>query len=126
MENISVIDGVAYADLMAGYSNDDSPDDDDNEPLPLRAALAQNYPNPFNPITTISFSTAVAAHAVVEIYNSLGQRVAKVLDCNVSAGETSVEFDGTTDSGRQLSTGVYYYRIAVGDFEESRKMVLVR
>lgn len=126
VENISVINGIAYADLIAGYSNDDSPDDGDNEPLPVRPTLAQNYPNPFNPTTTISFSTAVAAHAVVEVYNSLGQRVAKVLDSKVPVGVTSVVFDGTTDSGRQLASGVYYYRIEVGDFEESKKMVLVR
>ena len=128
VENISIVGTTAYADLSSGMSDDGlSSGEDDDEPLiPQKVELAQNYPNPFNPTTTISFSTPDAAHALVEVFNSLGRKVVTLLDQNVPAGETSVLFDATDDGYAQLASGVYYYRITVGDHDESKKMVLIR
>jgi len=126
VENITLIGSVVQADLLVGYSDDSLVTGGEDPPLPERVTLAQNYPNPFNPSTTISFATAGSARAVVEVYNSLGQKAATILDRVVPAGETSVVFDGIGENGRQLASGVYYYRVALAGFEEAKKMVLVR
>ncbi|MDH3892045.1 MAG: M6 family metalloprotease domain-containing protein [candidate division Zixibacteria bacterium] len=128
VENISFVGTVASADLSSGMSGGGlSGGGDDDEPLvPRKVELAQNYPNPFNPSTTISFTTGNAAHALVEVFNSLGRKVATLLDRNVPAGQTSVLFDAVDDNNGQLASGVYYYRIVIGKHEDSKKMVLIR
>jgi flagellar hook assembly protein FlgD len=62
----------------------------------------------------------------IEIYNTLGQKVRTLLRESKSAGKYSVVWDGTDDIGSILSTGAYFYRIQAGDFEESKKMMLLK
>jgi immune inhibitor A len=128
VENISVVGNTAYADLTSGMSDGGlASGGGDEEPLiPQSLELAQNYPNPFNPTTTIRFSTPNAAHARVEVFNSLGRKVANIFDQNVPAGETTVLFDASDGDNVQLASGVYFYRIVIGDQEETKKMVLLR
>ncbi len=130
VENIITIGTTAFADLTSGMSDSglsSGDEEEEEEPqVPLEFELAQNYPNPFNPTTTISFSTPNAAHALVEVFNSLGRKVATLLDENVPAGETSVTFNAADDGNVQLASGVYYYRIVAGDHNESKKMMLIR
>lgn len=83
--------------------------------------LAQNYPNPFNPSTTIEFSLAKAAHATVEIFNIIGERVAVLAGQQFSAGIHQLQFDA-----RALTSGVYFYRLQAGEFAQTRKMILLR
>ncbi len=127
VNNINIVDGVAYADLSVGIDDTLAGGGEDPEPvLPQRVELHQNYPNPFNPSTTISFSTVVPGRALVEVYNSLGRKVVTLMDETVAAGVTTVTFDATPNDGTELSSGVYFYRIVVGDREETKKMVLLR
>jgi hypothetical protein len=88
--------------------------------------LRQNYPNPFNPVTTIVFSVPERGRARLSVYNVRGELVVKLKDDVVEAGEVSVSWDGRDRFGRQLSSGVYFYRLRVGDLEMSRKMILLR
>jgi hypothetical protein len=88
--------------------------------------LKQNFPNPFNPVTTITFSVPERGRAVLSVYNVKGELVQTLVDDVVSAGEVSVTWDATDRYGRQISSGVYFYRLRVGDLEMSRKMILLR
>ena len=89
--------------------------------LPDEYALHQNYPNPFNPTTEISFSIPHTAHVSLEIYNIAGQRVATLIDGNLNAGHHTVTWDA---SG--AASGVYLYRLATDDFDETKKMMLLK
>jgi hypothetical protein len=100
--------------------------DDGRTPLPTDLALFQNEPNPFNPATTISFALPARAYVTLDVFNILGQKVRALVDGLLPAGEHAVTFDGRDQSGRELASGVYLYRIKVGDRVESRKMVLMK
>jgi hypothetical protein len=99
-------------------------------PLPKSFALHQNYPNPFNPTTTIAFSIGEgvigAVHARLDIYNVLGQRVTTLVDDYVEPGRHEYEWDGTDRSGRQVASGLYFYRLIAGRDTETKKMVLLK
>lgn len=99
---------------------------DDASLLPYRFELSQNYPNPFNPITTIKYSLPRRAHVIIEVYNVLGQQVQTLVDREESAGSYTVTWDGTSDNGQSVATGVYLYRFQAGDIIQAKKMLLVK
>ncbi len=92
-----------------------------NEPLPSTFSLRQNYPNPFNPSTQILFELPARANVKLEIFNITGQRIAALLEGQVSAGKHSVLWDAS-----DCASGVYLYRIQAGDFVDSKKMLLLK
>ncbi|RPH92357.1 T9SS C-terminal target domain-containing protein, partial [candidate division KSB1 bacterium] len=82
----------------------------------------QNYPNPFNPATRLSFDVPVAANVTLKVYNPLGAEVATLVNRDMNPGHHSVDFDGA-----QLTSGLYFYSIQVGDaYKATRKMLLVK
>jgi hypothetical protein len=83
--------------------------------------LEQNYPNPFNPATQIRFALPKAEQVKIEVYNTIGERVAILIDSYLPAGYHQVQFDG-----QDLSSGVYLYRIQAGAFHDVKKMILIR
>jgi hypothetical protein len=89
--------------------------------LPFEYALDQNYPNPFNPVTTIQFSLEKSGKTVLEIYNVLGQKVATLVDGNLSAGAYRYQWNA---SG--MASGIYFYRLRSDNFVATKKMVLVK
>lgn len=89
--------------------------------IPQSIALHQNYPNPFNPTTSIQFSLPESAHATLEVYNMLGQRVATLVNESLSAGTHTATFDAS-----DLSSGVYLYRLHAGSEVLTRKLTLVK
>lgn len=88
---------------------------------PDRAALHQNYPNPFNPVTTISYTLAQPAAVTVEIFDMTGRRVARLVDGDRSAGRHQVTWDAAG-----TGSGVYLLKIRTGDWQEARKMTVVK
>ena len=86
--------------------------------LPEVFTLQQNYPNPFNPSTIIPFSVPLSlmgsVPVTVEIYNTLGQRIRRIFDPNVESGFRRVLWDGLDASGFVVGSGVYFYRVQVG------------
>lgn len=90
--------------------------------LPDRFQLAQNFPNPFNPATTIRYQLSAATDVRLEVFNTLGQRVALLSQGRKAAGTYQVTFDG-----ENLASGLYIYKLTTGSgFTAMRKMLLVR
>ena len=94
--------------------------------LPEEFVLEQNCPNPFNPETVISYSMEKAGDVSLEVYNCLGQKVRVLFAGNQPTGKHTIRFDGTDDTGAQLASGVYLYRLRVGDQQLTKKMVLLK
>jgi hypothetical protein len=88
--------------------------------------LASSHPNPFNPSTVIEFGLASPSHVRLAIYNVLGREVKTLVDEHRSAGDHAVSWDGKNNSGSAVSNGVYFCKIAAGDFEQVRKLVLLK
>ncbi|NCP84567.1 MAG: T9SS type A sorting domain-containing protein, partial [Bacteroidetes bacterium] len=86
---------------------------------PERIQLEQNYPKPFNPSTTIRFSLNKPSFVSLEVFDVLGNRVKQLVEANLSTGKHEVQFDAN-----QLSSGLYFYRLQVGNFVETKKMLL--
>jgi len=83
--------------------------------------LFQNYPNPFNPSTIIRYQIPVAGDVLLKIYDVLGNEVATLVNDRVEAGKHSVNFDA-----RNLSSGLYIYKLQSVNFVQSRKMILLK
>jgi hypothetical protein len=96
------------------------------EQIPRALEVSQNSPNPFNPNTTISYSLPQEMDVKLEIYNILGQRVRVLVDEHQEAGYKTIIWDGKDDDGREVSSGIYFYRIKASDFVRARKMVLLK
>jgi hypothetical protein len=91
-----------------------------------RNALAQNYPNPFNPTTTIEYSIAQASEVTLVVFNAAGQHVRTLVSERQKANGYSVTWNGINDSGQQVSSGIYFYRLQAGSYTSTRKMVLLK
>ncbi|MDP6133311.1 MAG: T9SS type A sorting domain-containing protein [Candidatus Marinimicrobia bacterium] len=127
---ITVRDGYAYVAEKSGgfsvYSNDLVLSTDNTAELPLEFSLAQNYPNPFNPSTTISYSIAQNSHVKLEIVNLTGKTVRTLINTNVPSGNHSTVWNGRTNDGRIVTSGIYIYKISVGEITDSRKMMFLK
>lgn len=92
------------------------------EGVPTEFTLSQNYPNPFNPSSTIRFGLPETAQVRMEVFNTLGQRVANLVNNQtMQAGWHSVQFNASN-----LSSGVYIYQIQAGDFVQTKRMMLIK
>jgi hypothetical protein len=106
---------------IEGVDRIDSPD------LPLSFELEQNYPNPFNPTTTIPFALTQAAHVNLTVFNVLGQEVKQLINEEMEANSRhEIVWDATDNMGQRVSTGIYLYRLRIGDETKSRKMLLLK
>jgi hypothetical protein len=112
--------------LREPFSHPTSVPPGDRPTLPEDYRLYQNYPNPFNPSTTISYSLPRRVEVTLTVYNVLGQRVARLVAEEQPAGVHAAVWDGRSDAGEIVSSGVYFYRLTAGDFVASRKMVLLK
>ena len=108
-------------DLSWGTATDVS----DEKQTPTEFSLAQNYPNPFNPSTKIRYSIpdvgSGLAQTVLKVYDILGNEVATLVNEEKPAGVYEVTFDAS-----ELSSGIYFYKISAGSFNETKKMILLR
>ena len=94
---------------------------DINHKTPDEFLLYQNYPNPFNPSTTIKFSLPKQESVIIAIYNTLGEKLETLLNKKMPAGSHEVEFNA-----QNISSGIYFYHIQAGEFQDVKKMVLIR
>ena len=108
----------------------------ENYELPIANYDLRNYPNPFNPTTTITFNltTESTENTEIIIYNLKGQKVKNISPslCHPEFIEGrggrkySVTWNGTDDSGKSVSSGIYFYKLRAGDFQQVKKMMLIK
>jgi len=113
---------VGNAPDMGAYEYGDPKSvEQETEIVPSQYSLHQNYPNPFNPSTTIKYDLPKASVVKIEVFNSIGQKIQTLLKKKISAGNHQVELNA-----QDLSSGVYFYRIDAGEFQDVKKMILLK
>jgi len=88
---------------------------------PGRYSLENNYPNPFNPVTRINYTLSTAGYVTLMVYDLLGKETAVLAAEHQQSGMYSVSFDASN-----LPSGVYFYQLKAGSFNESKKMILAK
>lgn len=94
--------------------------------LPLITQVGQNYPNPFNPSTTIEFSLTQSEKVSLIVYNIKGKKVKTLVDEIMAPEKYSINWQGTDEDGKQVSSGVYFYRFQAGNKNVIKKMLLIK
>ena len=89
--------------------------------LPKTFGLSQNYPNPFNPVTTIKYQIPRSAKVTLMVYDILGRVVAKLVDGMQEAGYYSINWNA-----QNYASGIYFYKMTAGNYENVKKLVLVK
>lgn len=97
-----------------------------NNSQSVEFGLLQNYPNPSNPTTTIQFNILEAQHVTLKIYNILGEEIATLIDGQKEAGAYTCMWEGKNQKGLRVSSGIYLYRLTVGDRVFTKKMMLLQ
>jgi len=86
-----------------------------------------NYPNPFNPTTTINFETTnLYEIPQIEIYNLKGQKIKELEIKNLKLGMNSIIWNGTDNNDQSVSSGIYFYKLISGDYQQTKKMILLK
>jgi hypothetical protein len=125
-DHIYVADKYSLMVLESHFVANEVKEVEDEENIPVAYSLSQNYPNPFNPETNIVFNIPKSAQVKLEIFNILGQKVRTLVDQYLKAGQNVVDWDGRDDLGKEVSSGMYFYRITTPEFSQTKKMVLLR
>jgi len=89
--------------------------------LPTDFSFSQNYPNPFNASTTITFSLHSSAYVHLVVFNTLGQRVATLMEGVQAAGAKGILWDAS-----DMTSGLYFYKLTVGKSSEVKKITLLK
>ena len=124
-------DGTACLEVECGSG---VKDETSGREKPSEFTLLQNSPNPFNQTTKIEFTLAKSGFVSLSIYDLLGRKVRVLASEHLPTGYKSVLWDGRNDSGEDVASGIYFYRIevedptsgGVGDFSEAKKLVLLK
>jgi DNA-binding beta-propeller fold protein YncE len=93
---------------------------------PTVFGLSQCYPNPCKQSTNINYQIAKPGPVSIKVYNTLGQAVKTLVNENQQPGYYTINWDGRDESNRQVATGVYFYRLASGEYKNTKKIVLLR
>lgn len=98
----------------------------ESQKTPSTFAISQNYPNPFNPATSINYSLPRNTQVNIIIYNTMGQVVKELVNTRQDAGSYTVIWDGHSDYGNPVASGMYFYEIKADNFNQVKKMTLSR
>jgi flagellar hook assembly protein FlgD len=93
---------------------------------PDGSALLQNYPNPFNSNTTIEYRIDTLVFVELQIYDALGKKIRTLIDEQQGPGHYRLQWDGLTDGGVVVGSGVYMYRLVAGAYRETLRLSLIR
>jgi len=102
----------------AGTSSDDI--------IVIATRLNNNYPNPFHPLTNISFSIMEAGNVTLEVYNLRGQLIKTLVKGARETGDYTSTWDGTDDTGKSVTSGVYFYKMKTSNYTATKKMILLK
>ncbi len=100
--------------------------EEEEQIIPKDFELLQSYPNPFNNHTLIRYRLSKTTDVSLVVYNVLGQKVKTLVEREKQSGLVTVSWDGKDDEGRDLSSGIYFYRLQAGEFSQTRRMVLLK
>jgi len=104
-----------------------SADEDQITQTSPTANLYAAFPNPFNPSATISFfTTENRENTEIAVYNLKGQKVKTLVDDKLVSGHHSVVWNGNNEAGKPVSSGIYLYKLRSGNFQQTRKIVLIK
>jgi len=123
---VPIIRNQIIKDILIWIKHDVNVDISEADEVPAVNSLGQNFPNPFNPATTIEFSLKTRGHVSIKIYDVSGRLVKTLVDGVMSTGPHKVIWDGTNNRNAKIASGVYFYRMNTGEFEQTRKTVLLR
>ncbi len=112
--------GIGYWDWVPSFPTDVK-EEESTAQIPAYYKLYQNYPNPFNPATTIKFDVVQRNNVELRVYDILGRQVKTILNEEKVPGHYEVKFDANN-----LTSGIYFYTLHVGDFLQTRKMLLLK
>ncbi len=118
---VGTIDPAEYEVITYDFDNPSGIYSQSERKIPGEYILHQNYPNPFNPSTTIEFTLPKPEYVELKVYNILGKEVTTLVSKNLIQGNHIFKFDG-----KNLSSGIYYYRINAGEFQDVKKMVYLK
>ena len=94
--------------------------------IPEFISISQNYPNPFNPVTAFHYDLPEDALVNITIYDMMGRIVNNLVSSQQNAGYKSIQWNATNNAGQPVSAGVYLYTIQVGEFKQTKKLVLLK
>ena len=126
--NFSIIDNINYADYLYSSLFDcisASTLSNEHEITPAVFTLYQNHPNPFNPSTNIGYQLAKNNHVKITIYNTMGKLVKILVDDFQSSGFRTIKWNGRNSNNDNVSSGIYFYSIQSGEFQATKKMILL-
>ncbi len=104
-----------------------SPFEEERIGYPARYDLSYNYPNPFNPVTTFFYQVPPPGGDVeIVIYNVSGQRVTPLVNEHKPSGLYKVTWDGVSERGERVASGVYFVRMRAGSFTETQKVIVLK
>ncbi|MCI0473176.1 MAG: T9SS type A sorting domain-containing protein [Ignavibacteria bacterium] len=89
--------------------------------IPVKYSIDQNYPNPFNPSTTIRFAVPENKFVKLYVFDMLGRKVAELVNEELNAGTYDIKWDASA-----FTSGVYFYKLQSGNFEETKRMLLIK
>ena len=115
-----------YVDDIVVKSVPTAIEDENRVVRPESFTLQQNYPNPFNPTTTIRFVLRESGPVTLTVFDIMGKAVCTLIDGKQSAGEKTITWDATDNTGKQVAPGVYFYKLNTKQGSQTRKMILLK
>ena len=98
----------------------------DDQIIQIRTELGNNYPNPFNPVTKISYAVSEACRVSIDIFNIKGEKVKALIRERKDPSYYQTVWNGKDDTGKTVSSGVYFYQTKIGDYKSCNKMLLMK
>ena len=123
---IAMLDGWISSEIVTGVYEIEPSSVEDETLEPLRTELLPAYPNPFNPTTTLTFTLDEPQKVTLEIYNIGGRKIITLLNQFIESGKHNVLWHGIDSDGKQVGSGVYFYRMKTAEYQNIKKMILLK
>jgi flagellar hook assembly protein FlgD len=93
---------------------------------PVVASLAQAYPNPMNPTATISYTVGAPGKVMLRVFDVTGRVIRTLVDETQATGRHAVIWDGSSDRGEKVASGVFFYQLEAPGFKGAKKIVILQ